>query len=1214
MRLGGQVIWASDYTERQTRQGGSGKGTPQPVTVEFSYSVSLAIALGEGVILNVGRVWADGVEIDPARLGMRVYPGSETQLPDPAIAADKGAEAAPAYRGTAYVVFEDLPLAEFGNRVPQFSFEVMREAQGALADTVAPFSRSIRAVAMIPGTGEYALASTPVRYATGLAAGRTANVNTPSGQTDFSQSLAQLRKEMPQAGSVSLVVSWFGDDLRCGSCKVQPKVEQKDVEGKGMPWRAGGIVRSAAAMVPRVGGASVYGGTPSDQSVIEAIRAVRAGGQEVMFYPFVLMDQLSGNALPDPWSNATSQPALPWRGRITLSVAPGRAGSPDRSALAAAEVLAFFGQAQRAHFSVSGGQVVYSGPAQDWGLRRFILHYAQLCALAGGVDAFCIGSELRGLTAIRGAADSFPAVALLRALAADVRAILGPSVKITYAADWSEYAGLSADGNRYFQLDPLWADSNIDFIGIDNYLPLSDWREGEVQADDAYGSGYALDYLAANVAGGEWFDWYYDSPEGEAAQRRVQIADDQGEPWIWRTKDLKGWWSNPHHERIDGVRSAVPTSWVPASKPIRFTEYGCPAVDRGANQPNLFVDPKSSESALPRASRSGRDDLAQMQYYRATGLFWRDAANNPVSPVYGLPMVDMDRAHAWAWDARPFPVFPARSDLWGDGANYARGHWLNGRITSQPVATVVAEIAARAGLDTVDLNGLYGLVRGYAFYEGSGRSALQPLMLATGFDALERDGRLLFRSRGARITREVDADDLVASDDGDFDLTRSNESDSAGRLRVTYIEAEADYAARVAGAALPDHDGSAVLDQEAPLVLLAGEAASVSERWLAETRVARDGLRLGLPPSMVGLGTGDVLGFRGQRWRIDRLERGDALTVEAVRVEPGVYDPPQTRAEASAVPAFTAPVQVFAQFLDLPLMTGAENPRAPHIAVIADPWPGRVAVWVADGEDDFALNSVIAAASVIGTTETPLAAARPALWDRGAPLRIAVEGGPLGAVAPLSVLNGANLAAIGDGSPDNWELFQFAQATLVGVNRWEVSLRLRGQCGTDGAIPPVWPVGSRVVLMNRSVRQIAVAAEARGLARTWRIGSALRGYTDRDVVEQVLAFSGIGLRPYPVAHLRVAASGTDRLLSWTRRTRIDGDSWLSPEVPVGEDREAYRIRILSGPETVRVIDVTQPFWTYPAALRALDGANLTAFVAQVSDRFGPGPERQVAVA
>ena len=80
--------------------------------------------------------------------------------------------------------------------------------------------------------------------------------------------------------------------------------------------------------------------------------------------------------------------------------------------------------------------VTYTGPA-EWGYRRFILHYAHLCAAAGGVAAFCIGSELRALTQIRGAGDSFPSVAALQQLAAEVRAIL-PAAKLTYAADWSE--------------------------------------------------------------------------------------------------------------------------------------------------------------------------------------------------------------------------------------------------------------------------------------------------------------------------------------------------------------------------------------------------------------------------------------------------------------------------------------------------------------------------------------------------------------------------------------------------------------------------------------------------------------------------------------------------------------------------------------------------------------------------------------------------------
>ena len=48
--------------------------------------------------------------------------------------------------------------------------------------------------------------------------------------------------------------------------------------------------------------------------------------------------------------------------------------------------------------------VAYSGPSFDWTYRRMILHYANLCVVAGGVDLFVIGSELRGLETIRGPA------------------------------------------------------------------------------------------------------------------------------------------------------------------------------------------------------------------------------------------------------------------------------------------------------------------------------------------------------------------------------------------------------------------------------------------------------------------------------------------------------------------------------------------------------------------------------------------------------------------------------------------------------------------------------------------------------------------------------------------------------------------------------------------------------------------------------------------
>lgn len=110
MRVGGQVIWASDFIETATTSGG-GKGAPsQPKTTSYSYAVSVAVAVCEGEIAGIGRIWADGEEIAPAELNLRVYTGGPDQLPDPLIEAIEGAGLVPAYRGTAYVVFEDLPL------------------------------------------------------------------------------------------------------------------------------------------------------------------------------------------------------------------------------------------------------------------------------------------------------------------------------------------------------------------------------------------------------------------------------------------------------------------------------------------------------------------------------------------------------------------------------------------------------------------------------------------------------------------------------------------------------------------------------------------------------------------------------------------------------------------------------------------------------------------------------------------------------------------------------------------------------------------------------------------------------------------------------------------------------------------------------------------------------------------------------------------------
>ncbi|PQO21871.1 host specificity protein [Rhodobacteraceae bacterium WD3A24] len=1223
-RLGGHVIWASrfDETRDSHRVGKNG-----PRIVEFSYSVSLAIALCEGGILGVGRIWADGHEIAPEDLALRIYTGGEDQLPDPLIEAIEGAGRVPAYRGTAYVVIEDLQLEPFGNRVPQFSFEVIRAAQ---ADGPGGLESAVSAVALMPGTGEYALATTPVYLNHGFGRRSAANVNTPSGQSDLATSLDALGRELPGVGSVSLVVSWFGDDLRCGDCAVVPKVESRDADAGGMPWRVAGLSRAEAGEIARRDGRPVYGGTPADASVVEAIAAIHARGHEVMFYPFLLMEQLPGNGLPHPWSDAADQPVLPWRGRITTSVAPGRPGGPDRTTQAEAEVAAFFGAAQPGDFAVNGTEVSYTGPP-DTGLRRMILHYAHLCAAAGGVEAFCVGSELRGLTQIRGAGDSFPAVAALRQLAADVRTILGPDCRISYAADWSEYFGYdSPEGNRYFHLDPFWADDDVDFIGIDNYMPLSDWRDGDDHVDAHWGAIHDLDYLKSNIMGGEGYDWYYPSPEARDAQRRVPITDGtHDEPWVFRYKDVRGWWENAHHDRIDGMRAAAPSPWVPRSKPFRFTELGCAAVDKGTNQPNKFLDPKSSESGLPHYSSGRRDDLIQIQYLRAMAQFWADPANNPAAETeaYDGPMVDMARAHVWAWDARPFPQFPGLAELWADGDNWARGHWLTGRAAVQPLSRVVREIGAAAGLapEAMETGNLHAPVRGFAVDStDTARAALQPLMLGLGFEALERDGRLVFQMRGQGAWATLLPAEMVEGEDGaaPLQMVRAPEAEIAGRVRLMHIEAEADFETRAAETVLPGEESASVAASELPLVLTRAEGRAVVERWLSEARVARDSARFALPPS-AGLGPGDVVRIvpepaaAPRLYRLDRVALGTALEIEAVRVEPSIYRPSDAVEGRAALRPFAPPVPVTPRFLDLPLITGDEAPHAPHIAVSADPWPGSAALWSAPSDEGYALDLLLPVRAGIGVSESPLLPAPSDRWDRGPALRLRMPGAVLASADAARVLGGANLMAIGDGSAGRWELFQFAEAALMAPDVWEVSTRLRGRFGTERAAPQEgWPPGSSVVMIDGALRQIPLAPAARRVARHYRIGPAGRPHDDPAYTHLVEAFDGVGLRPYAPAHLCAAPRDDGGVsVNWIRRTRIDGDPWEGIDVPLGEASEQYLLRVIAQDAIRREAILPAPGWEYGAAMQQADGvsAPFTIAVAQVSERSGPGPFAEVTV-
>lgn len=144
VRVAGNLIWSSGLVETETTkvQGGKGGGAKTKTTT-FTYHVDCAIALGKGPITSVKRIWADGklfrdeAGVQKQASDIRIYPGSETQLPDPVLQAELGAADTPAFRGMAYVVFEHLELGDFGNRIPNFTFEVVKGDTATVATVIA---------------------------------------------------------------------------------------------------------------------------------------------------------------------------------------------------------------------------------------------------------------------------------------------------------------------------------------------------------------------------------------------------------------------------------------------------------------------------------------------------------------------------------------------------------------------------------------------------------------------------------------------------------------------------------------------------------------------------------------------------------------------------------------------------------------------------------------------------------------------------------------------------------------------------------------------------------------------------------------------------------------------------------------------------------------------------------------------------------------------
>lgn len=1176
-RFAGNVIWALDIKEVEERstttssggKGGGGASSSQ-TSIIYKYYATLAIGICEGPVDSIVRVWADakplsGTDLSSAQGKYEVFRGTETQAPSAIMERYKGAGNVPAYRGLAYVVIEDMPLADYGNRIPNFTFEVLRKAQFSPA-----VEDKVTSIMMIPGSGEfvyelekvtkYDVIEVPGTMGYYQIGERTSvNMHNYENKADVEMAIDQMLETLPNLEWVGLAVAWYGTSKHAGICEIVPKMEYPASRADTAPlgWTVGAYNRLNGHVVLKFSdGMPTYGGTPTDKSIVDLCVYMRSRGLKVMLYPFLQIDTIS--TMP-------GEDDKPWRGRVVPT--------------STADVTNFFTRTN--------------------GYNNFIRHYSQLVvggkALKNYIDAFIIGSEMVGLTSFDSGSNTYPAVSRFKTLAAAVQTDLGGTPLVGYAADWSEYHSTGG----YFNMDPLWTDTNIDFVGIDAYFPITpDMPQGQIT------EARIKEYWEK----GEGWDYYYTD-----SIARTGLTSYGGDPkYAW--KNVEHWWNSAHTNP-----GGAATGWTAKMKPVWFTEYGFPSTDGAANQPNVFYDPRSAESQFPRAGRGRIDYQAQREAINATEDYL-EARRLETGNANLVP-----RRFLWTWDARPFPFFPDLRNVWSDYQLYPTGHWINGKVGGSTLGAIVGILAQRAGLapSDYDVSRLTKTVEGFIVdSQVSARDAIAILQSAYFFDAVETEGVIRFVPRGGESILTIDEDKLLPMGSGtvrqNVEISRTQELDLPVRVNISYLNRQNDYNTNTQFSQRQTVKSKEIVSVNLPIAMGDQYAKQVADITLYNAWVGRVGYKFHLPPEYIGVEPGDIITlginnvFHVVRVVTCTLRRNGSQEVQAVAEDVSSYDfytPPGESTTTEGQGVSIPETDLF--LLDIPALpydTGTDGVMRVATVALSDNWAGATLYRSSDGGETGGNNFTEIASSVSKAAKGVILNDL-GVWTGGNILDttntidVAMLYGELSSVNDLALFNGANAAVIGN------EIIQFQTATLTAASRYTLSNLLRGRLGTESDIV-MHPIGTDFILLDGGITNLPMPASTFGLLRHYK--SVTFTDTLANTEEVPFIYTGKTLRPYSPVSIRGTRDGGNNLtITWIRRTRISGEWRDGVDVPLGEENERYEVEILNAGNVVRTITgITSPSATYSAANQTTDFGSpqsaITVKVYQLSTVVGRG--------
>lgn len=527
---------------------------------------------------------------------------------------------------------------------------------------------------------------------------------------------------------------------------------------------------------------------------------------------------------------------------------------------------------------------------------------------------------------------------------------------------------------------------------------------------------------------------------------------------------------------------------------------------------------------------------------------------------------------------------------------------------------------APSDLDVSDLT--TDTVSGYVVSQRSSvRAMLEPLMGTYFFDAVESDNKIKFVKRGSSVVVTIPEDDLAAHTGAANEMpeplmvARKQEMDLPVEVNIKCLNRAIDYQVSQQPSRRLITMSKKSVTLEVPIVLTDDQAKQIADKHIFSAWVERESHEFSTSREYLEYEPNDVIGVVKNgithNVRITQKDEGGdgVIKWKSIADFASIYSQASTgiaaQAEAQTV-SMAGPTSI--EMLDIPLLRDIDDDAGFYFAAhgTLDAWRGVNLHQSTDSGITYTALGSLLPESTIGHAVTALGdydADLNEIIDEGNAVTVFVDRGvSLASVTREELLNGANPAVLGE------ELIQFRDATLVDTDTYDLTGLLRGRRGSED-FTSTHVEGERFVLLNDNLRTVLQPLSLKDQALFYKPVSVGRSLSQTNPI----AFTNTARRKKPLAPVHLGGgqnSSGDWVLQWQRRTRFDA-LWLETgDVPLGENTEAYIVRIMNGDTVVRSINASTNTVTYSAAQQTADWGFLKTSinfeVAQVSSEVGEG--------